>query len=152
MRVRVAPRLAKGIGALGCAAAVALAAACQGAVTEPGDGSLNGEWNGALARGPCLGDWSRIDLTLEQSGSTVTGILKTRDGQRIPISGTFSDDAGSLAVLRPAESRDCPSMGISIQEVHHDRTGRITDFSGEARGDCCGSIEEGIEFDRALPR
>src|ERR1700724_3286588 len=51
--------------------------------TEPREGSLAGTWVAALVRSPCLsGDWSSITVTLQQAGDSVSGTLKTKDGQQ----------------------------------------------------------------------
>jgi hypothetical protein len=132
---------------LGVATALALglATGCRDkAPTEPSVQSLSGTWEGALVRSPCLGDWTHVELRLEQSGDLVTGTVDTKDGQHFPIVGNVTRGSGHLSVILPTNSGLCPSMGLEIMDVGRDS------FSSQALGRCCGTILETVEFAQVL--
>ena len=70
-------------------ACVALFGCDQTSPTEPDvRRGLTGTWEGALPSYPAGEDWSRVRLTLQSGGDTVTGTLVSRNGVSHPVTGT----------------------------------------------------------------
>lgn len=126
------------------------AAACGGnSQTAPVVADLTGQWTSTLSRPPCVGDWSVFTLQLTQSGTALTGTLVTKDNQQFPATGTFDGQSGDVVVVLPPGTGECGPITFTIQLVDHDTNGKITGFSGQATGRCCGTIQEAFHFTRA---
>jgi hypothetical protein len=136
------------LGPRGIMVALALVVASLGtgcgdkAPTEPQSHTVAGKWEGNLLRSPCMGDWSRIELRLEQSGESVTGIVQTNDGQQFSISGMISNGTGQLQVTLPPNTESCSGIGFGIRNIGQ------TTLSAQVEGRCCGTLEETVEFVR----
>jgi hypothetical protein len=130
------------------AAAIVMAFGCNHSPTEPVDSSLTGQWAGSFVRGPCAGDWSSFTISLVQSGSSLTGEIITKDGIRFSLTASVTGGNGTFTVPLPLGQGECETLSFSIDRVERDSAGRAVAFSGEAQGQCCGTIIEPYRFTR----
>jgi len=139
-------------GLLVAAIAVSLSIADCHSPTEPTvpNDTLTGSWHGSASRGPCgTGwgeDWSTVQLTLVQTGLSVTGEIFAPGGRRFPVSST---DAVTLSVDGLEGSSTCYAFGLSITERKFDAGGNLTRFSGTLGGRCCGTVAGSFVFERS---
>lgn len=96
-----------------------------------------------------MGDWSAFTLQLTQTGTTLTGMIVTKDNEQFPATGTFNGQTGNIIVALPAGLGECDSIAFTVQLTERDSSGRISAFSGQATGRCCGTILETFRFVRA---
>ncbi len=136
--------------AIGLALALLPASCHHQSPSEPIDTSLTGRWSTTLTRGPCAGDWSMIELTLTQSGSTLAGELVTRDGVHFPISGNLTGDSGGITVPVPVGTGECEPVFFQISSIGRESGGHAVSFSGEIHGSCCGTLLESFTFTRPV--
>jgi hypothetical protein len=99
-----------------------------------------------LSAGCGEGDWSLVTLSLQQTGSSVTGAVTTRDGLVFPVTGTANGNSGSLnfgVVALPPNDQFC-SGGLTfvIKNVQQDA------FSGYVIAYCCGTVSTNYQFNR----
>ena len=118
--------------------------------TEPTGASLTGTWTASLTRGPCAGNWSSVTLTLQQSGSELTGTLVTADNQQFSVVGSISNESGHLDFPQIGGQGECESFGLAISQLGRDGSGQVATFAGQAQGRCCGTIIEPYVFSRKL--
>ena len=130
-------------------------AACRHSPTEPTppvepvDTSISGRWAGALARTPCVADWSSFILVLHQDGTRLTGEVITNDGVHFPATGSLTADSGVVNVPLPLGNGECSFISFYISRVERDSTGYATAISGNDEGRCCGSIFGTFRFPRS---
>jgi hypothetical protein len=125
------------IASLVLSAALACASCSGNPPAAPTTGSLVGRWVSALAeRAPCVGDWSRFEVTLTGD----TGELVTRDGARFSVAQVVENGVRRLDVTLPPGPGECQTLSFTVASVERDGTGLVTAFSGQATGRCCGTI------------
>jgi len=127
--------------------ALVAGAACKDSPTQPSSAQpLTGQWVADMSGQICVGDWSRVTLSLVQTGLNLAGQLTTRDGQVFMVSGSLENDRGTLAVAIPGVG-ECAGISLGIAGVDR-AAGRPTRFFGEATGRCCNTIVQSYSFMR----
>src|SRR5687768_3521009 len=105
-------------------------------VSSPVD--LTGLWTGRLPiRTPDRGDWSLAQVSLVQTGSTVTGEAVNRDSAGYPLTGTVSQDGATLSVGGLPTDTSCGGIVLFVTRFEFSRR-RVQRLLGHASGRCPG--------------
>ena len=119
----------------------------------PADVSLAGSWRSMDFGRICVGDWHSVTLTLQQSGTNLTGEITTVDGMQFAVTGSIQGGIGDLHIAFPDSNEGmCTSIALSVSQVSGDSTGQAVSFSGEATGRCCGTVFQQYQFSRSPAR
>ena len=85
-----------------------------------------------------------MNLTLVQTGLSVSGEIYAPGGRRFSVSST---DAVTLSVGGLEGTSTCYAFGLSITDRTFDAGGNLTRFSGTLGGRCCGTVAGSFAFE-----
>jgi hypothetical protein len=132
---------------LAIGAAICLAGCDVSSPSRPSQVPLAGRWLGALTqRRPCVGDWTRIVLTLQPDGA---GEIVTNDGAHFALSEVVENGVRRLDARLPSGPGECSIVSFVVSFIERDRAGTPTAFSGLMTGSCCGTIYASYRLTKA---